>query len=240
MNIQTQKYLVLGDIHSMGHLLQPYHDQSVRDNTHVILLGDLIDRGNNPALMFDLLMSLKSKGLIHVVIMGNHDMKLMKYLHGAKVQLKHGAQQTAKFFEDHPAYRDFFIDLMMDSYLIYRKDNNVFVHGAWPRERMNVGSVKFLDIVDKNAVHRGVRGAEQICLFGYTDGFSKTEDGFPVRLDDWIDDIPAGMKVYRGHVYDYGVVTEIVGKNGGVCYNCDTGSGHVGGVLTGTIVECEA
>ncbi|SHF29897.1 polynucleotide 3'-phosphatase /polynucleotide 5'-hydroxyl-kinase /polynucleotide 2',3'-cyclic phosphate phosphodiesterase [Seinonella peptonophila] len=59
----------------------------------LLFLGDLVDRGPDSPGVIDLVRDLVNAG-IALVVSGNHDQKLVRYLHGKRVELAFGIEQT--------------------------------------------------------------------------------------------------------------------------------------------------
>jgi len=67
----------------------------------LVFVGDLIDRGPRSVDVLRLVMALAAQGLA-LVVTGNHDDKLRRYLEGRDVKIGHGLAQTLAELEQHP------------------------------------------------------------------------------------------------------------------------------------------
>lgn len=223
-----EKYLVIGDIHARGDLFKPYYERAVKENLPILFLGDSIDRGDTPDLLFDMIGDLRERNLIKAFVVGNHEHKVYRHYLGREVNTGLAQIATIDFFDNNPGYLKLFMELVADSYLMYSQGNNYFVHAAMNPNLIGQPNIMYHDFITGKIPKRGL----DIFLYGYTTGRT-TEDGFPERKMDWIDRIPANTTVYKGHDYMYDVVTTRVGALGGKVVFVDTGSGHKGGVLSG-------
>ncbi len=231
MNTQSRKVLVVGDLHSNGKAFQQFYDLSIKENIPVISLGDLVDRGTSPALLFDQLSDLKARGLLEAVVVGNHDHKNYRYRLGQDVKMAHDNLGTAKFFSENPQYGKVFDELITDSYLMYRLGTHYFVHAAMLSGKYESESIRYSDFLNKLIPRKNL----DVFLYGFTTG-KTNEHGFPERKMDWIDSIPTENTVWKGHDYMYNEVKVVKGSRGGSVVFMDT-SGGVNDNLSGVVVE---
>lgn len=224
--------IVVGDIHSSGTEFLEIERIVRHYGFPLILLGDLVDRGSTPGVLFESLKRLHDENLIEAMVVGNHDHKLYRHLKGNKVKLSHGAESTAEFFRENPHHADFYKNLVESSYLMYRRGNHIFVHAAANKYHLkeDVQSLRYMDFLEKKMDRRGA----EVYLYGYTTGEYK--DGFPVRLMDWMDHVPVGVRVYKGHDFLYDEVVVNTNEQGGHVVFMDTGCGHLGGKLSYKII----
>ena len=193
------------------------------DGRKALFLGDLVDRGPATPAVLRLVMSMVGSG--HALcVPGNHDAKLMRYLRGKNVQLKHGLQQSADQLEPESAkfkaeVADF-IDGLVSHYVL--DDGNLVVAHAGMREALQ---------------GRGSGAVREFALYGETTG-EIDEYGLPIRYN-WAAN-------YRGRamvVYGHTPVPSAEWVNRTICV--DTGC-VFGGALTALrypekeIVEVEA
>lgn len=148
-----------------------------------VFLGDLTDRGPNSLGCYQLVSAMvKSKQAL--CVMGNHDDKLLRYLKGNDVQIKHGLETTLAELEAKSE--------------IYKQELQEFLS--------NLASHYLLDQGKLVVAHAGI--AEE--LFGKEDGRSRSfclygantgkldSQGLPTRLD-WAKDYKGRAKVVYGH-----------------------------------------
>ena len=162
-----------------------------------LFLGDLVDRGPRVPDVLRLVMAMVAAGDA-LCILGNHEAKVLRWLRGKKVQMRHGLAETAAQFETQsPAFREqviAFLDGLISHYLL--DDGKLVVAHAGIREEMQGRS------------SGAVRG---FCLYGETTG-ETDEFGLPVRYN-WAAEYRGKAKVVYGHT----PVPEPDWLNGTVC-----------------------
>ena len=172
-------------------------------------LGDFCDRGPRNADVLRLVMDMVKSGSA-VAVAGNHDVKLLKYLRGKKVQPTHGLDRTIAELETcTPEFRAetaAFIDGLISHYVL--DDGRLVIAHAGLKEAY---------------IGRTSGRVREFCLYGETTG-ETDEYGFPVRVD-WTADYRGRASVIYGHIAG----TDIRSVNGTVCI--DTGC-VFGGRLT--------
>jgi len=189
----------------------PWGDESWRhpDGRKAIFLGDLVDRG--PAVLDTVRivrnMTIAGTGFC---VAGNHDVKLVNWLRGKKVQVKHGLAQSIAEVEALPAedrgkLASFLFAL--GSHYVFDGGRLVTAH-AGLREEMH---------------GRSSGAVREFCLFGETTG-ETDEFGLPVRYN-WAAEYRGKATVVYGHT----PVPEVQWLNNTV--NIDTGA-VFGGALT--------
>lgn len=172
-------------------------------------LGDLVDRGNKVAETLRLVMNMVKTGNA-LCVPGNHDVKLLRYLNGAKVQLTHGLADSAEQLESQP--EDFiaevktFLDSLVGHYML--DDGKLVIAHAGMKEKYQ---------------GRSSKRVRDFALFGDTTG-ETDEYGLPVRLD-WASEYRGKAKVLYGHT----PTAEVYQINN--TFNIDTGC-VFGGKLT--------
>jgi protein phosphatase len=192
---------------------------------YVIQLGDLTDYGpNSPEvlrLMFAVLDARRGQ-----FILGNHDHKLRRALVGQRVRMANeGLGRTLEQLGDAPdgeALAQRMIDEVAKAPAWLRIGSWLFVHGGYHPGMLHseapplAGATKPEPVVTR-------------ALFGQVTGRTR-QDGYPERLVDWVDRIPAGMTVYCGHdrrSLDGRPLVQ-VGVAGGRAVFMDTGAGKGG------------
>lgn len=174
-----------------------------------ILVGDLVDRGPRSADALRIAMAMVAAGQA-LAVPGNHDMKLLRWLKGAKVRIAHGLQASIDDIAGEPqSFRDAVVAFL---------------------ERLPIHL--WLDGGALVVAHAGIRAdmigrvaprVREFCLYGDTAGQSDAQ-GLPVRYHWAID--------YRGTaaiVYGHTPVPAAEWVNGTLCI--DTGC-CFGGKLT--------
>jgi protein phosphatase len=181
---------VHGDAGAFAHAIHGAEAASL----YVIQLGDLTDYGpNSPEvlrLMFGVLDARRGQ-----FILGNHDHKLRRALVGQRVRMANeGLGRTLEQLGDAPdgeALAQRMIDEVAKAPAWLRVGSWLFVHGGYHPGMLHseappqAGATKPEPVVTR-------------ALFGQVTGRTR-QDGYPERLLDWVDRIPAGMTVYCGH-----------------------------------------
>ena len=212
---------MIGDIHgccdelcdllaNLGYNLDQDNYTAVHpEGRKVVFLGDLCDRGNKIPETLKLVVNMVKSGSA-LCVPGNHDVKLLRYLNGAKVQQTHGLDDSIKQLEAEPeefiAELKDFLDSLIGHYVL--DDGKLVVAHAGMREKYQ---------------GRSSRRVREFALYGDTTGESD-EYGLPVRLD-WANEYRGRAKVVYGHT----PTAEVYQANN--TFNIDTGC-VFGGKLT--------
>lgn len=190
-NIISANYsglVTFSDIHSHAEKLRKGISYCLKNNLFMVFLGDLIDGHDKP---LETVLTIKSilDANTGVLVIGNHDDKMYRFAIGNPVILKGQNKQT---LADVPkGKKKLFLQTMIDlidhknSSYHYEYDNWVFIHGSCHEEIWTSPTE-----LSKKAKHRA--------LYGEVTGESD-EEGMPVRLYNWVDEIPAGRGVVVGH-----------------------------------------
>ena len=148
-----------------------------------VFVGDLVDRGPDSPGVLRLVMSMVHSGVAYCVP-GNHDIKLLKYLSGKQVQIKHGLEVTVKQLESESiafkqSVRQFLYGLI--SHYVLDKGNLVVAHAGLKEEMQG----------------RASGAIRSFCMYGETTG-EIDEFGLPVRYN-WAKEYRGKAKVVYGH-----------------------------------------
>lgn len=196
---ETGPFDIIGDVHGcmdelcellqqLGYTLTPspeHNTWAVRhpENRRVIFLGDLVDRGPDSPAVLRLVMKMAEDG-IALCVPGNHDIKLLKYLDGKNVKLRHGLERTAEQLANETPE---FLSRV-------RK----FIDGLISHYVLDAGKLVVAHAGLKEAFHGRTSGAvREFCLFGETTG-ETDEFGLPVRYN-WAADYRGKATVVYGH-----------------------------------------
>lgn len=179
------------------------------EGRRAIFVGDLVDRG--PAVLDTLRMVRNMIAAGHgFSVAGNHDVKLLRWLRGKQVQVRHGLEQSIAEMEaltaDERTRVASFLDGLISHYVL--DAGKLVVAHAGLREEMH---------------GRAAGAVREFCLYGETTG-ETDEFGLPVRYN-WASE-------YRGRamvVYGHTPVPEAEWLNNTI--NIDTGA-VFGGHLT--------
>lgn len=178
-----------------------------------VFLGDLVDRGPRVLDTVRLVRSMMERGTA-LCVPGNHEAKLLRYLRGSRVQLRHGLAETVAELEALPPdqQRSFrqelteFLDSLVSHFVL--DEGRLVVAHAGMTERMQ---------------GRASGAVRSFALYGETTG-ETDEFGLPKRYA-WATDYRGSAQVVYGHT----PVPEPLELNGTV--NIDTGC-VFGGKLT--------
>ncbi|MCL2859535.1 MAG: polynucleotide kinase-phosphatase [Oscillospiraceae bacterium] len=166
-----------------------------------IFLGDLCDRGNKIPETLKLVINMVN-GEDALCVPGNHDVKLLRYLNGSRVQLTHGLDISAKQLEEQSEEFINEIKIFLDSLIshyVLDEGKLVVAHAGMIEKYQGKSSSRVRDFA----------------LYGDTTGESD-EFGLPVRLD-WASEYRGKARVVYGHT----PTTEVYAVNN--TFNIDTG-----------------
>jgi protein phosphatase len=217
---------VVGDVHGEA---GPFRDAiagAAAARLFVVQLGDLTDHGPDAPGALAAMFALMDRGA-GLFLLGNHDHKLRRALIGQPVTATTGGLDvTLGQLERHPdrtalVARAIAAIAEAPAWLLWR--DALFVHGA-----LHTGMLS-----EPAPPHAGARRPDGLvarALFGQTLKGELTEAGYPVRVLDWVDHIPAGLTVYCGHDNRSrdGRPHIAEGRRGGRAVFLDTGAGKGG------------
>lgn len=170
-----------------------------------VFAGDLCDRGPSNVAVLKTVMKMVSNRNA-VMVMGNHDHKLMRFLKGNKVNPSHGLAKTiAELNNKTDEFRQKVYDFLAAQPLTRMLDNDKLcvVHAAAPRKYQGELSGK------------KKKAQQAMALYGVTTG-KVDMNGYPGRVD-WAETYDGDTVVVHGHVAQL----EPSVKNR--VYNVDTG-----------------
>ncbi|WP_212004388.1 polynucleotide kinase-phosphatase [Chitinophaga sp. HK235] len=148
-----------------------------------LFVGDLVDRGPASPQVLRLVMNMVNNGSA-LCVPGNHDAKLLRWLNGRQVHLRHGLEKTVEQLGAEPpefleAIKSF-IDGLISHYVL--DDGKLVVAHAGLKENMQ---------------GRGSGAVREFCLYGETTG-ETDEFGLPVRYN-WALEYKGKAMVVYGH-----------------------------------------
>ena len=174
---------VVGDVHGDATAFA----YAAATDRFVVQLGDLVDYGPDSAralrIMFELIDA--GRGLF---LLGNHDLKLARFLSGKHVRTDPELERTAAQLDD--ALRERILEEAAQAPAWLQNGNLLFVHGGFHSRMLHEAAPAIGP--DR------VEGAVARALYGQPTGRMQA-DGYPERSLRWVDRIPAGMTVYCGH-----------------------------------------
>jgi protein phosphatase len=152
-----------------------------------IFVGDLVDRGPRVVAVFDAVRAMVFAGSA-LCVPGNHDVKLLRHLHGHQVKVTHGLAQTLADIEAIPADRRaawqadvvHFLDSLVSHYVL-DGGKLVVAHAGMKAEYQGRTSGR----------------VREFALYGETTG-ETDEFGLPVRLN-WAAEYRGQAMVVYGH-----------------------------------------
>ena len=171
------------------------------ENRKLVFVGDVVDRGEASIPTLKLIMKLCADGIAYMVL-GNHDDRLLRYLKGNALEVKHGLETTAAELdkEDDETRRSIMAFLeSLPAYYQFANGDLACVHAGIKEEFLG----------------KYTKSIKQFCLYGMTTG-EFNEMGMPVRLD-WADD----YKGYTVIVYGHTPYLQVYRRNNAYCV--DTG-----------------
>ena len=223
--------LVFGDIHGDYESFSKALNFAKSENFFFMSMGDLCDRARQPFEVVQAMYEMMYEGRAGFTI-GNHDDKFRRYADGAKVSFSRDGKQTLddvgpERMEDFLKMYVAIVEDKMLSGLFHKFDDFSLVHAAchpcmWESS----------PVIGKTEKSR--------FTVGETNG-EKMDDGYPVRLYNWIDEVPMGKTVMVGHdkmpIHNVNITEPMVvpNKNGGKVIFLDTGCGK-GGFLSGAVM----
>lgn len=173
---------VVGDVHGDSRAFA----LAAQTDRFVVQLGDLVDGGADSAGVLRIALDLLEAGR-GLFLLGNHDHKLARLLSGRAVKADATLLATAAQLDD--ALRSRTLSAIAQAPAWLRRGRAFFVHGGFHTSMLYQQPPLFGGKVE---------GPLARALFGQTTG-RRQPDGYPERLLDWVDRIPAGLTVYCGH-----------------------------------------
>lgn len=211
---------VIGDVHGNSTALNSAVNWALSRKNFMIFLGDLVDHGNSNLQTVLTVYQLAISGKA-ILVLGNHDRKLLKYInhyfHRGKVYISENNKKTIKEFESlgFEAKEEFYVKfkaLIANSRTHLHIDNLTFVHGGW-HPRMDF-------YIDQNYLPKDL---EEIALLGEKNG-----TGWKTTYD-WLSKIPKNRIVFVGHDTVKSLRPEILkNEHGGQLVKMDLGCGQGG------------
>jgi protein phosphatase len=205
---------VVGDVHgdAIGFRYAAATDR------FVVQLGDLTDYGPDNAGSLRIMFSLIDAGR-GLFLLGNHDLKLARFLAGHPVRNETSLEATLAQL-DVPLRRRVMAEVASAPAWL-KAGEALFVHGGFHTA-----------MLEAPAPDHGLERAHGVlarALYGEPTGRIQP-DGYPERSLRWVDRIPAGITVYCGHDRRSSDGRPYVrqGTAGGTAVFLDTGAGKGG------------
>ncbi|RYZ56208.1 MAG: polynucleotide kinase-phosphatase [Sphingobacteriales bacterium] len=192
---ETGPFDIIGDVHGcydelctlLGYLGcqvdKDRHRVITTNGRKLVFVGDLVDRGPASPSVMKLVMQAVADDMA-LCVPGNHDMKLLRYLNGKDVQLRHGLEQTV-------------IQLATED-TTFREKLKVFLEGLISHYVLDGGRLVVAHAGLKEEMQgRGSGAVREFCLYGETTG-EIDEFGLPVRYN-WAAAYKGSAMVVYGH-----------------------------------------
>ncbi len=204
---------VVGDVHGDARAFA----YAAETDRFVVQLGDLADGGPDGAEAWRIMLGLLDAGR-GLFVLGNHDRKLGRALGGEAVQV--GAELQATLDQLDAGLRARVLDAVRAAPAWVRAGPLLFVHGGFHPAMLHEAPPPTLGRTTPPLAR---------ALFGQTTGRMQP-DGYPERVLDWVDRIPAGLTVYIGHDRRSGDgrLLTVRNESGGAAVFLDTGAGKGG------------
>lgn len=204
---------VVGDVHGDARAFA----YAAATDRFVVQLGDIADGGPDSAAAWRIMLGLLDAGR-GLFVLGNHDRKLGRALAGEGVQA--GAELQATLDQLDAGLRARVLDAVRAAPAWVRAGPFLFVHGGFHPAMLHEEPPPALGRTTPPLAR---------ALFGQTTGRMQP-DGYPERVLDWVDRIPAGLAVYIGHDRRSGDGRPLTMRSeaGGAAVFLDTGAGKGG------------
>jgi Calcineurin-like phosphoesterase len=205
---------VVGDVHGDATAFS----YAAATDRFVVQLGDLTDYGPDNAGALRIMFRILDEGR-GLFLLGNHDLKLARFLGGHPVRNEATLEATLAQLDEDLRQRVVAEVAMAPAWL--QRDGAVFVHGGFHTAMLN-----------SPAPAHGLDRAHGVlarALYGEPTGRIQP-DGYPERSLRWVDRIPAGITVYCGHDRRSSDGRPYIrrGAAGGAAVFLDTGAGKGG------------
>lgn len=186
---------IIGDVHgcydALKKLIRKLGYQQDEDGHYfhpekrtVIFTGDVVDRGEQSLEVLQLIMQMERDNAA-LMVMGNHDERLLRYLEGSNVEVAHGLEATAREMEavgDKTREEIAAFLRKQPAYLWLDKGSLVVVHAGIKRAFLG----------------KNTREIREYCLYG-PERREYDRLGFP-STEDWSADYNDDLKAVFGHI----------------------------------------
>lgn len=223
-----EKVLAVGDVHGDHASMQKAWQHAQQHHMHVVWLGDVIDYGDHNLKCLHLAYESVRTGQAHM-IWGNHERKITRWMDsdwGAhhRGRLSEANWKTIREIERLNIYRRNrfraawkFLEHV--SYQVLQLADWTFTHGALHSDVPPVSAHRLL----------GVPG--EWAYFGQVMSADLNAEGYPQRSWNWVNDLPAHMRVVVGHDWidrEHKQFVHKTGAQGAQVWCMDTGNSKGG------------
>jgi serine/threonine protein phosphatase 1 len=211
------KVFVIGDIHGKHAMFEAMLKHWNPDNQQLVLLGDLIDRGEDAYSVIHLAQKLKEE-FGAIVLKANHEDLFLNWLEmpysNMNIYYSNGGRETIHSFFNKPVTYSYDplhlanlieeqfsheIEFIKNLPLYYEWNNHLFVHAGVNldlKDWRNTNEEDFLWI--REPFHYGKNDTGKIIVFGHTPTFLLNKDKSP---DIWISPCKTKIGIDGGAVY---------------------------------------
>jgi hypothetical protein len=227
-HVPITQVLAVGDVHGDHAAMQLVIHHAQTHGLHVVWLGDVVDYGNHNLKCLHEVYQMVRSGQAHM-IWGNHEKKISRWLdaeYGAhyRGRLSEANWKTISEIEQLDArrkrrFRSAWKFLEAASVQVLQLGDWQFTHGALHAD------------VTPGTHHRLQGVSSDWAYYGEVQAGGIPRDGYPHRLWNWVDQLPAHAKVVVGHDWvnrDSCDITIKTGSSGGQVWCMDTGSSKGG------------
>ncbi|WP_121965555.1 metallophosphoesterase [Myroides sp. N17-2] len=127
------QYFIIGDIHGCYHTFCSLLEQWDSQTEHLILVGDLIDRGNYSWLVINKCCALLAEPSVSVTILkGNHEAELIQYIHDGhhEIWTSQCGLATLADFEKHSVDLSHLLPWLENLSLKYETSSFIITHAG--------------------------------------------------------------------------------------------------------------
>ncbi|NKE45980.1 phosphatase [Roseomonas frigidaquae] len=216
---------VVADVHGDAEAFIHAIEGALAADMFVLQLGDLTDHGPDSPEVLRRIFALIDQGQ-GLFLLGNHDHKLRRALTGTQLRIQaEGLGRTLAQLDAAPdgdVLKARAVEEIGRAPAWIRDGGRIFVHGGYHPGMLHSAP-------PPDAGCQKAQGLVTRALFGQVTGRMR-QDGFPDRVHDWVDKIPADVTVVCGHDRRSldGRPYVVDGALGGRCVFLDCGAGKGG------------
>jgi len=153
------------------------------EGRRAVFVGDLVDRGPRSPDVLRIVMHMVREGQA-LCVPGNHDIKLLRWMNGRKVNLNHGLDLTVEQLAREPAQ--------------FSQDVKSFVDGLVSHVWLEGGALAVAHAgIKEHMLGRASGKIREFCLYGETSG-ETDEFGLPIRYN-WAAEYRGATTIVYGH-----------------------------------------
>lgn len=125
-------YFIIGDVHGCYHTLCRILEKWTPEQEHLILVGDLIDRGNFSSLCIKKCMELDAAYENVTILKGNHEAELIQYFEEGSNEnwTRQGGEKTLADFERYELKKELLLPWLRQLPLKFETENILVTHAG--------------------------------------------------------------------------------------------------------------